>query len=136
MRTTTQNIDIADFLFAQGHTACLFYFMPHARQKTLNASHCRLPDTPHQPSFPIKAVTVLSSSVDTTASGIGTQNWLGVVVVRQIPVSHHNCDKKSDLFRPEELTQVTADLVAELLDGSYAETQWRANSQLEGDFIL
>lgn len=86
--------------------------------------------------FQSKAVTILSSSVDTAASGIGTQNWLGVVVVRQIPVSHHNCDKKSDLFGPEELTQVTADAVAELLNGSYAESQWRANSQLKGNFIL
>ena len=31
---------------------------------------------------------------------------------------------------------MTAKAVAELLNGSYAESQWRANSQLEGDFIF
>ena len=65
---------------------------------------------------------MLSSTVETTLSGIETQNWLGVVVVRQISVSHHNCKKKSDLFKHEELTQVTADAVAESLNGSYAES--------------
>jgi len=39
---------------------------------------------------------MLSSLVETTASGIGTQNWLGVVVVRQISIYHHNCKKKSE----------------------------------------
>jgi len=38
------------------------------------------------------------------ASGIGPQKRRGVVVVRQIPVSHHNCKKNRNLFRPEELT--------------------------------
>jgi len=79
---------------------------------------------------------MFSSTVETTPSDIETQNWLGVVVVRQISGSHHNCKKKSDLFRHEELTQVTMDAVAESLKASYAESQWRANSQLEGDFIL
>jgi len=46
--------------------------------------------------FQSKAVIVLSSTIDTTASGIGTQNWPVVVVVRQISGSHHNCKKKSE----------------------------------------
>jgi len=36
--------------------------------------------------------------------GGGTENFL-----------HHNCNRSEELFRPEELTQVTADAGAELL---------------------
>jgi hypothetical protein len=52
----------------------------------------------------LKTVTILSSPVETTASGIGTQKWLGVVVMKQkMPHTTTTAMKSRDLFRHEEL---------------------------------
>jgi hypothetical protein len=58
----------------------------------------------------------LSNPVGTTASGIVDLKLLGVVVMNRKQRTTTTTTKSWDLFRHEELTQVTAEAVAELPD--------------------